>query len=98
MAVKEIVCPHCKKAVAPAGGFYHDDALNMLCGLCNGVIFPATKQVEDKHKFTLQGGHAQHHSTNWCRRDCLPIKVNSTSVVIPTKSEPDDGLSGYYCG
>lgn len=94
---KEIICPHCKKAVAPEGEFYHDDSLNMMCGYCNKVVFPANKQIEDKNKFDLNGGTAGFvHLT---RKDCLPIKVNSTTdaIVIP-KAEIAEDLSGYYCG
>lgn len=83
MASKELICPHCKKALAPAGGFYHDADHNMFCGHCNGIVFAAVKSQEEKHRFALSGGNKQDTTTyHWQKKELLPIKI------IPQASQP----------
>jgi hypothetical protein len=95
MAVKELSCPHCKKTLSYAGGFHHDDSLNMLCGYCNGVVFPATKQEESRNRTALQGP-AVAGGTYWQRKDCLPIKVNNTTPpVSDNNSVSQNGYEVY---
>ena len=89
MAVpKNIVCPHCKKALSHIGGFYHDDKLNLLCSLCNGIIFAATKEQEDKSKHTLVS-HATavtYTGDTWKKREVLPIKTSPGTVTTAGKN------------
>ena len=78
MAIKEIICCHCKKSISTTGGFYHDENLNMFCGNCNGLVFPVIKQLEDKHRLAFQQGNISPH--DWYRKDALPIKINTSSL------------------
>jgi hypothetical protein len=102
MAVtKNILCPHCKKALSPVGGFYHDDKLNLLCSLCSQVIFAATREQEDKSKYSL----TNHTVTtgyggvdNWKKKDYLPIKSSplcSLVDVVEKNSLAFGGLKEY---
>lgn len=91
MTVKEIVCPHCRKPLPPAGGFIHDDAHNILCSHCNGIVFGATKQAEDKVRSAL-------NNCAWHRKDCLPIKINpqANNFVAPVVAS-SPSCNNYEC-
>lgn len=89
---KELICPHCKKGLSPAGGFEHDENLNMLCGHCKGVVYAATKEVEAKVKHLLQKTDT---TQTWQRRDCLPIRMQQSSTIINSDPKPSSSYSGY---
>ncbi len=86
---KEIICPHCKKGLHPANGFEHDADLNMLCNYCKLIIFPVSREVENKIKYTLQTSQSQVHSHY--KKECLPIRLQNSPIVI----EPSTSHYGY---
>jgi len=76
--IKDIICPHCKKALV-VGAFEHDDNLNLICNHCRCVVFPTSKQTEDKIKNVLIT--SSNSLSNWQRRDLLPIRMTTSPVV-----------------
>lgn len=41
-------CPHCKKPIPVQKGYRFDDSMNMVCGRCGEIVFPASKEAESK--------------------------------------------------
>ena len=83
---KELICPHCKKGIS-AGGFECDENLNMLCGLCKGVVFAAVKETEAKVKHLLV--KPPDHTQTWQqqqKKDCLPIRMQPSSNINSSSS------------
>jgi phage FluMu protein Com len=87
---KEIICPHCKRGLAPSAGFDHDENLNMLCVHCKNVVFAASKETESKVKHLLYRSEGQQH---WQKKDCLPIRMQPSSTIV-NASPPS--LGGGY--
>lgn len=41
-------CPHCRYVLPVDSGFYFDKMLNMICGKCDKVIYPAAETSESQ--------------------------------------------------
>ena len=87
--MKELVCPHCKKTVQINGGFRHDAEQNMICNLCDGVLFATNKELENKNRTALSGS-PQAGLATWQKKECLPIRLDNkppTNSCPTTRSE-----------
>lgn len=42
------VCPNCLEIIPVEFGFSFDDKLNLICGNCHSVAFPACQEAENK--------------------------------------------------
>ncbi len=74
---KEIVCPYCKKGL-PNNNLEYDEDLNLLCNYCRGVIFAATKELENKVKHLLQATQ----SSSYYKKECYPIRMQNSPIVL----------------
>ena len=79
--MKDLNCPTCKKSVLN-NGFYHDKELAMYCNSCHGVIFPTTKDVEEKNRVVLQNTTTHHH----VKRELFPIRIGQGQNKCPTET------------
>lgn len=71
--MKELTCPTCKKSVLNVGFYHENNTLSMKCSGCNGLVFPTTKQEEDKNQTLLHGPVVSGHLNQ--SRELLPIKI-----------------------
>ena len=44
--MKPRTCPHCQTVLPIVEGYTFDKDLNLLCGSCHKIVFPATVQAE----------------------------------------------------
>lgn len=42
------ICPHCEEIIPVEFGFSFDDKLNLVCGNCKKIAYPACQQAENK--------------------------------------------------
>lgn len=46
-------CPHCKIVIPIDKDFSFDEKLNLICGNCNKIAFPATQDAENSSFIAL---------------------------------------------
>lgn len=44
--MKPRTCPHCSAVFGVSDGFHFDGQMNLVCGSCRKIAFPATSQAE----------------------------------------------------
>jgi hypothetical protein len=77
--MKPRTCPHCQEVLPPSSGFSFDGQMNLLCGSCQRIVFPATVQAEWQHHHQEARPQHQgpifdgmHHSEFWRKKHNFP--------------------------
>lgn len=58
-------CPHCMKPMPIKNGYKFDDDMNLICGKCGEVAFPANKDAETKLIGKKRTGVTGANATSW---------------------------------
>jgi len=60
---KPRLCPNCRKNIPIDHGFSFDKQLNLICGKCNKIAFPASEQAENSSKPASNNSYTTYSPT-----------------------------------
>ncbi len=63
---KPRICPHCRQNIPIEDGFYFDKDMNMVCGVCDKIVYPVVEAAESEIKVRQKYStiiHSNGHTT-----------------------------------